>query len=611
MIGRKNISIAFYLLIAATRALAAEEPSHTLERIVVTPSRIPASHSRQYRMVSTITGPEIDGSAYTAIQDTIGGLGAIDMRRRGPEGVQADVSIRGATFEESQVLLDGIKINDPQTGHHNMDLTLTRFDLERVDILKGPGSSIYGPNALGGAIHLITKKPDKDKVIVDASGGSYGFFTGGLSLSSLSGPLRNRFSFQEDRSTGYHPETEFNIFTLSEHAYLDTPVGDYDLLFGWSRKDFGADSFYSDMYDKEEEHTDTRFFKIGADLDIDALAVRPKLFLKRHRDKFILDRTRPGWQTNQHTTYNYGGDLGFVLRSDFADVAYGFELSQERIDSTSMGEHRRTKDGIYFEISPHISERLGLNVAFREDRYDTFGWQASPSVGVAYNLCENWRLRSSVGKAFRAPTFTDLYYRDAANTGNPGLKPETAWSYEAGLDFSMKDVSLKTTVFRREARDTIDWTRQAPNQPWQARNTGSIDTNGLEIALEINFKKAALYPLYLKRFSTGYTALDSYFKHDYLSKYVSDYLKHHVIVASDIGLPFGLTSSWVINCKKRKGDSGFIVVDTALSKELSKDEKRRIKIFLDITNLFDVRYSEESNIEMPGIWIKSGARAEF
>jgi iron complex outermembrane receptor protein len=156
-----------------------EEVSCRLEKIVITPSRIPTPESQRYRSVATITGDDIETSSYTAVQDIIGGLGAIDLRRRAPEGVQADVTIRGSTFEQSQVLLDGIKMNDPQTGHHNMDIPITKFDLERIDILKGPGSSAYGANAFGGIIHFVTRKPEENKVVVESSGGSYDFFSGG------------------------------------------------------------------------------------------------------------------------------------------------------------------------------------------------------------------------------------------------------------------------------------------------------------------------------------------------------------------------------------------------------------------------------------------------
>jgi iron complex outermembrane receptor protein len=422
--------------------------------------------------------------------------------------------------------------------------------------------------------------------------------------------FKNRVSFQEDRSTGYRPETEFNSITVSEHAYLETPFGSHSLLFGYARKDFGADSFYSNRFDNEEEHTDTRFIKVDSDFKDGDLVMKPVLFLRRHRDKFALDRNRPGWQTNYHTTYNYGGEVGFLQHSEFADVACGFELSQETIDSTNMQQHRRTKDGVYVELNPKLAEKLLLNIGFREDRYDDFGWEYSPSLGASYRLWDHYKIRSSAGRSFRVPTFTDLYYRDSGNVGRSDLRPETSWSYEVGLDYDARGLSLKTTVFRREVNDTIDWTRSDTRSAWQAKNIGTVDTNGLEIGLDIDLR-ATMKGMPLERAFVNYTALDSYFKHEYLSKYASDYLKQHISGGLRVELPYGVKNSWVINYKKRVGDSGFIVVDAHLSKEILKEKKMTCEAFVDVTNIFDAIYSEQSDLDMPGRWIKSGARMRF
>ncbi len=591
--------------------LYAGETPCDLEKIVITASRIPVSERNQYRSTTTVTGAMIEGSRQTALADIIADAGSIDLRRRSPEGVQADVSIRGVTFEQSQVLLDGTKMNDPQTGHHTMNIPVTKFDMDRVDIMKGHGSSVYGANAFGGVVDLRTRKPAEDRIVVEASGGTFDFFSGGVSLSHVLGDFKNRFSFQEDRSTGYRPETEFTIMTLSEHAYLDTPAGNYDLLFGYARKDFGADSFYSNLFPNEEEHIDVRFFRLGSEIAAaDRLTVKPVLFLRRHRDKFALDRNRPGWQTNYHTTYNYGGEIGVVQETDLADVAYGFELSRDTIDSTSLQTHRRTKDGMYVELNPHLPDALLVNIGFREDRYSDFGWEYSPSLSGSCRIFDRCKIRSSIGRAFRVPTFTERYYRDSANVGNSDLNPETAWSYEVGLDYEIKGASLKATVFRRDAENTIDWIRYDTRSLWQARNIGTVHTNGLEVTLEVDLKRHTDDAPFGRVF-VDYTALDSYFKHDYLSKYASDYLKHHIAGGVDVRLPCDLKSSWGLHYKKRVGDSGVIVVDTRLSKEIVNSKKVSCEAFLDVTNLFGVRYSEQSDLDMPGRWIKAGARARF
>ncbi len=477
------------LISSLLTSTAFSEETHQLGTIVITPSRLKIQSNQSTRSIVVIDEDMMDSSSYDSISDLIGNLGGADIRRRGPEGVQSDINIRGSTFEENTVLIDGVRISDPQTGHYNMDLPITLADVDRIEILKGPASSLYGPNSFGGTINIITKIPDTAKIIFNAEGGSYDYFSSYLSATHPVGILKNRFSFEERRSSGYMPETEFNIMTLSDNVAIDTDYGNYNFIFGYAKKDFSADSFYSNLYNNEEEHTDTRFFKISGKVDNLPLKIEPKLFLKRHRDKFILDTNRPGWQTNYHTTYSYGGEVSFILENNFSDVVFGYELSQDTIDSTNIQTHARTNDGMYIEISPHVGDELYMNIGMREDYFSGFGWEYSPSFSISYIPIKFLTLRGLIGRAYRIPTFTDLYYNDVANIGNPDLKSESSWSYEAGFDYRIDILDCSATFFHRDSSDTIDWTRLNSRLPWRVSNIGSIDTNGLELSLKLMPKK--------------------------------------------------------------------------------------------------------------------------
>lgn len=606
MPGIVAAAFIFFILLSG---ISFSEETKNLEKIVITPSRLKNTILESSRSVTILHAGDFASSVYGVPADLIGNIAGIDIRRRGPEGVQADVNIRGASFEENSVLIDGIKVNDPQTGHFNMDLPLMVSDIERIEILKGPASSAYGPNSFGGVINIITKKPDKPEVTLSAEGGSFDFFSGSLSASYPLGALKNRFSIEERRSTGYMPETEFNILSLSDSAAIETDFGKYDFFFGYLKKDFGADSFYSNLYNNEEEHIDTRFFKVSGFIENGSLTVEPKLFLRRHRDKFILDRNKPGWQTNYHTTYNYGGEIAFVFEHPFLNAAYGAEVSRDTIDSTSLQAHTRTTDGIYLELSPHIIDNLSVDLGIRIDYFSDFGLECSPSVGVSYLIDKRLTLRSVIARAYRIPTFTDLYYNDAANIGNPDLKPESCWVYEAGVDYRMDPFEYSASFFRRNSRNTIDWTRLSAKDPWRASNIGSTETNGFELSVSLA-PKWRYKDLSLNRLFIGYTVLDVYAKHDYLSKYALDYLKQHISGGVDFDM-LGFSNSWVLNYKKRVGDSGYIVVDMKLAKEIAKKKGLKVAAFLEISNLFDADYSEQSDIPMPGRWIKSGGRIEF
>jgi len=606
----RRIFLLTILALTVFSGAAFSEESHQLERIVVTPSRIQNIFGNTARSVTVLDAEIMQMSSYNAIQDIIGNLGGIDIRRRGAEGVQSDIDIRGTTFEQNTLLIDGISMNDPQTGHYTMDLPLTSFDKEDIEILKGPASSLYGANSFGGVINIITKKPEGKSLILSAIGGQRDYFSGGISLSQPLADLKNRFSIEWNRASSYIPDSEFDIINLSESSTISTDSGDYEFFFGYSNKNYGANTFYSNLYPREAESTDTRFFKLAGKMGSGCLKFEPKIYLRRHYDKFMLDKNRPGWQTNYNTNYTYGAALGFIIENPFMDAAYGFELSEDRIFSTNMQKHDRGKTGFYAEITPHIFDLLYVNAGIRQDTSSDFETEYSPSVNMKYAFFDFLSARGSVGRSFRIPTFTDLYYRDAANIGNDNLGSESSWTYEAGLDYRSELVNCSVGYFRRNSRDTIDWTRMNTSNPWRVANIGTVETNGAEASIEITPRKVKnSFPI--DRFFLNYTALDLYRKHDYLSKYALDYLKQQISAGIDYSL-FGFKNSWVLNYKKRVGDtSTSVVVDTKLIKEIIKKDKLAFEVFLEITNLFDEDYSEQSGIPMPGRWLKSGVRVEF
>lgn len=605
---KRFVLLILSVALASSSAAAADDPRR-LEKIVVTPSRFMAEMGESSRSMTLIDDSTLPFAVYKDIPDVIGEIGGIDVRRRGPYGVQSDISIRGTTFEQNAALIDGVKMSDPQTGHFNTDWPVTMMDLERIEIVKGPASSVYGPNAFGGAVNVVIKKPLGEKFLVYSEGGSYDYYDGGISVTAPAGPLNNRFSIEERRSTGYMPESQFDIFTLADTASLETPFGDYDFLFGYMYKDFGAASFYSNNYPNEDERTDTRLFKLSGDIESGKLKIDPNIFLKRHWDKFALDANRPGWQTNYHTTYYYGFELNLSLENSFMDTAFGYELSRDTIDSTSLQTHSRTNDGIYIEISPHIIDGLYLNAGLREDYFGDFGWQASPSVSASYKMARYLTARGLIGRSYRIPTFTDLYYNDAANRGLDSLRPESCWSYEAGIDCDLKAVSASLTYFHRDTSDTIDWIRYSPRSAWQASNTGASVTDGAECS--ISFPMERILPgAFVRRTFFDYTAIDTYAKHDYLSKYALDYLRHQICAGTEFDLN-GFKNFWTLNYKKRVGESGYLVVDTRIARDIVNKGKVAFDLYFEISNIFDTGYSEQSGVKMPGRWIKSGARVQF
>ncbi len=247
-------SLVFCLCGFAHQLCAHEDPRYELPELVVTASRIPSTFSELTRSIRIIDRKDIANWPAHSIQDVLRYAAGVDLRQRGPLGVQADASIRGGTFEQTLILIDGIKVNDSQTGHHNLDLPLTLNDIDRIEILEGHGSRLYGPNAFGGVINIITNRDQGKTLGLEALAGGFGLAGGGLSLSYSEGPLSHRLSVSGRRSAGYREHTDSRILTAFWHSLLRKDQREMAISLGHTNKVFGANGFYSDQFTNEWEH---------------------------------------------------------------------------------------------------------------------------------------------------------------------------------------------------------------------------------------------------------------------------------------------------------------------------------------------------------------------
>ncbi len=580
-----------------------------LPPILVTPSRLP--EDRALRSVSYITSEEFDRIIGGSITDFADELPSLDVRKRGAFGVQTDLNIRGATFEQSTVLVNGVRMNDPQTAHHNMDMPFTAMDIERLELLRGGGSALYGPDAFGGVLNIITKRPGARKAHAEFAVGQNGYIQGGVSVTQPAGPFKNRISFERKESSGHREATDFEITTVSFDSLLEGEFGEVEIVGGHTFKDFGAATFYSSLYPNEGEYTDTRLGIVRAKLEKDAVTVEPKIYYRRHWDRFVLDRDRRFWQRNTHKTYTFGADVQATIDTGLGTVLFGTELSWDKIVSTNINKHKRHRQALFAGYNCELPFGLAVNAALRGDRFSDFGWEVSPSVSAGYDLNDRVRLRSSVNRSYRIPSFTDLYYVSPANIGNESLKPESARSYEVGLDYRDSFMKVYTTFFARHARDVIDWTRNSAAEAWRAGNRGKIDTIGLESLLELD-PAAFLGESFIEKITAGYDLIDAEEKNGggALSKYAMDYLKYNFHVKIDNALPFDVKNTLKFSYKERIGGQPYFLLDAGIYKraELAGFDA---EFYIEGTNLLNTSYSEISGLPAPGIWITGGVKTEF
>ncbi len=573
-----------------------ETSSHRLEPVVITATRTPTEISQLARNVSVIDSADIRNSGARSVEELLKYSLGVDIRQRGPFGVQADPSIRGANFSQVMTLINGVKVNDPQTAHHNFNLGLTLDSIERVEILHGHGSSLYGPDAFGGVINIITKKPEKRSGYVDVSYGDHSTAIVNGGFSEKRGDFGSSFSVEKRKSDGYRPDTDFNITTLSSSSTLEMPdLGSLELLLGYTDKEFGANDFYADY--PSREWTDTVFVSMGAELEKGAI-LEPKAYDRRPKDKFVLDNARPDWYVNHHTTHVYG--IGLQSRIPLGasgNVVLGGEGVGERIESSNLGDHDAFRSAAYAEGEAIFADRFILAVGIRGDNHSIYGFQWSPSASAGWKI-SSFKLRSSVGRTFRAPSFTDLYYESPANLGNPDLKPERAWSYELGADYYHPEGRLYfgVTSFMRDETNLIDWVKEDIDSPqWKAENVAKVQIKGIETALKMTPMKS-LSVLF------NYTFIESDTRR--VSKY--DHLKHHSSVRISYELPFGVRTLTTATYKKRIAEEGYRLLDVRISKEFSLGE-----IYVTGANILNRKYQEIKGVPMPGRWIQGGIKLIF
>ena len=412
--------------------------------------------------------------------DTLERIAGLDLRYRCPSGIQGDLSLRGSTFEQVGVLVDGVSVRDPQTGHYNLDLPLTRFDVERIEAFKEGASSLYGSGALAGSINFITRQPTQRAFNLESVFGEHGLFGNAFSLTVPSKTLSGRLSFEHRVAKAARPNTDFEYKTGSLYLVRPFEGSKLDALVGYQKKDFGADSFYSNLFPEEEEHTETFLFRGGFQRESGLGLWKNVAYLRKHDDKFILNRNAPVF-VNYHTTYAYGMGSALDFPTEKADFLLGADTGREQIHSTNLGRHARQAYSLSLGLIPRLSGGWTADMRARTEYCQGRGIQESYNLGLGYfMIARKLKINGSIGQAYRIPSFTELYYADAANQGNPDLAIEKSRNFRMGLNFEDRKTSLALDGFLRQGSDLIDWTRLTKQEAWIATNLGRVDFRGVE-----------------------------------------------------------------------------------------------------------------------------------
>lgn len=595
------------------------DSSKTLNEVVIQGNRIQIPFSKINRNIFIITKEQIEKLPVHSLQEILSFMPGVDVRQRGPNGSQADVGIDGGTFDQTLILINGMKITDPQTGHNMLNLPLPLSAIERIEVIRGAAARIYGINAMNGAINIITKKLSENSTELSAYAGSSfnkdsalnkTYYNTGISLFTniVSHKVKQLFAVSSHRSNGYRYNTGYGNDKFYYQNRITAGKQNIDLFAGYVNNRFGANAFYAAPGDIEsKEKVETFIAGISSEINSGNIKLTPRLGYRNNFDDYIYTRKNPDLYRNKHRSSAYSAELNGSLALGDNAVGAGIEARIEDIRSNSLGNHNRNNFGFYGEYNFRSNKRFSFNVGSYVNYNSEFGWNFLPGADAGFKISSKLRAYVNAGSAQRVPTYTDLFYKGPSNIGNPNLKPEKSTYGEAGLKYSAADIYLTANSFHRINKDFIDWVKDSVSEPWQPNNFQEIVTTGFSIFAES--RRIELAKNFILSGSISYTYLNpsiNYIDPGKLSRYALDNLRNQFIV--------GINVSWMkifevgLNARyqERINYKDYILLNAKVSALINK-----VKLFAESTNIGNAEYVEAGAVPLPGRWITVGVGVRF
>ena len=610
---------ARFLLLAAVLHVAFAQDAATppkapvkgpAETMVVLGSATPVPLAESQRSVDVLP---VQGQSLAAEspQDFLRADSSIFLEERGAGGGQADIVMRGGSFEQTLVLLNGFRINDAQTSHHNLDLPVPMDAIDSIQSLEGAGSTLHGVDALSGVVDFLTAAPDHDSLFVRAGEGSFQSNEETLLGGATRGPWSGRVAAERNFSTGFMTDRDYRNMDASAESWSGSRLGVTDLLFAGSDRAFGANQFYGDY--PSWERTKGWFASARQELGSKTVAA---FGYRRHTDEFVLFRDDPAIYENNHIDGSWQGSLRETLTVHKDSVLLmGLEADGDSIHSNNLGLHARNRGAGYVDLDLRPAKRRwSLSIGAREEIFSG-GARAvfSPELAGSLRVAKHLKLRASGGYGFRIPTYTDLYYSDPSTLGNANLKPESAWSGDAGADWAPSArLTLSATGFYSQQHDTIDYVKSAtlpnpylpagcPANIWCAVNLNGLGFAGIETRLTWIPKKSQTVRIAWTGVHGAQSAL-----HGLESEYVFNYPVQniHASWSSALGHDFVLTNA--VEIAQRYQQTVYPVWNATLTHDTGK-----LRPYLRLTNLSNTGYQEITGVNMPPRTIMGGVALQL
>jgi iron complex outermembrane receptor protein len=524
---------------------------------------------------------------------------SVDLQQRAPDGVQADLTIRGSTFEQTLVLMNGLRMDDVETSHHDMDLPLPTSAIERIEVLPGAGSIFYGSDATGGTVNFITGIPQYSQAQAGAAIGNFGTNQETFSAGFVASRVDEQLDVARDFSTGFMPGRDYRSLTIFSNTGAQTALGRSLIMLGLGDKPFGANNFYGDS-PTQWERTKSWFAALKQDL---GKKTELDLSFRRHTDEYIWEKQDPSLYENNHIDHSLQGSLRRAEQlGQNSSLFYGVEGFYESINSNNLGDHHRTHSAGYIDYDVRALSRFSFSAGAREEVFDVQGSKFSPYVSGGVWLKPGLKLKASASRAFRLPSYVDLDYNEfqhnnpyATSFGNANLLPENSWGYEGGLLWDQGGhYKAEVTVFERRDSNDIDWVALSsspvsPSNPYNAQNIARLNFTGAEATFGVRVQRQQFNIAYTRVYS-GQNLLPGL-----VSEYVFNYASHNAVVSWQGMLPGKVVARSRIGVVQRYANDPYALWDASVGREF-----KNVSAHLAFANLTNTGYQEIPGVAMPG-----------
>ena len=599
---KKNQKVALFCIFFTLSWGKAQNNSVTpstqkLKEIILSSSRLETPLTQNSKTVQVITADQIRQTGVTHLIDLLQQVSGVDIKRRGAGATQADLSIRGGTFDQTLLLIDGVKLDDAQTGHHTLNFLPPPQMVERIEIIKGPAARVYGQNAFTGAINIVTKTETPKSITLDLQHGNYDQTNGSVFLGNTKEKTSILGFMSKNTSDGYRHNTDYDHNQYFIKSIFNRHKMPIDMIATYVGRKFGANGFYASPSAMDQyEETQASLISLSQRHSLENWIFKPKVYWRRGQDMYEYIRNRPEIYRNLHITHKVGGALDVTVASDRGITGVGVDISRVSIRSNNLGNRSRKIINFFLEHRFYFfNNSVDITPGITANYFSDFGTHSYPGLDLGWQINTKLRLYANTGATFRIPTFTDLFYSDKTTLGNDNLKPEEANTQEIGIRFSKARVTAYLAYFSRKSKNLIDFVKNSNDAsiPFRAENIQQVNTNGIDLEL----MHYIFFNTLTHQFKINYSYLENNLVNNgyNFSRYtINNDLKHHLVGSYNWPITQNLNTYFVYKYVERTSGDAYTVVDASARWTVASFE-----ISLYFNNIFNIDYWESNLVPMP------------